>query len=481
MFLHNGLYDFPAEFRPGKTAGLRPLASTLVTVTDMTEWRGRLVLGQQATSVCGLAALAPGQPNSNLQFLDVGTLPTWGPRSGFGGVWVRDDVKANTPSEPMLAAGYAERCLHLAHTSDKPVVFTLEADARGDGQWHSVKSVSVPRHGFVSVVLRARLSAEWLRVKVDRDCNATAYFHFNSLRHAAADEGTIFRGLARVDAEMACGGIVRSGFPTRNLQFLADDGRYYEVDEKLAFHPTDAPQTVRQLRDTHALKTDFAEDAASVIVTRYDGQRFRLPKGDAAFSQTPASRGLRELIQERYLADFHGAFYEVPRDSDSRPDYQRIKPVASHHKRIADFCTWRGLLVLSGVNTDATADGHVFGPANGPKLWFGAIDDLWKLGKPRGIGGPWKDTIVKAHEPSDPYLMTGYDRKSLTLLHDAKQAVEFTVEIDFLADGAWQRYAKFSVAPGKPLTHQFPTGYGAHWVRLTASVPCKATATFDYE
>ncbi len=63
MFLHNGIYDFPADFRPGTTAGLRPLASTLVTVTDMTEWRGRLVFGQQATSVCGLPAQVPGQPD----------------------------------------------------------------------------------------------------------------------------------------------------------------------------------------------------------------------------------------------------------------------------------------------------------------------------------------------------------------------------------------------------------------------------------
>ena len=481
MFLHNGLYDFPADFRPGRTAGLRPLASTLVTVTDMTEWRGRLVLGQQATSVSGLATLVPGQPNSNLQFLDSHAPIAWGPRSGFGGVWVHDNVRANVPSEPMLAAGYAERCLHLAHTSDRAVVFTLEADARGDGHWQAVETVRVPRCGYVPIVLPAHLSAEWLRVKADRDCNATAYFHFHSLRRTASDEGAIFRGLAGAGAGTAADGIVRCGFPTRNLQVLANDGRYYEVDETLAFHPTDAPQAIRQLSNTHALRSEFSQDAASVIVTGCDGQRFRLPKGDPAFSHAPPSRGLRELIQERYLADFHGTFYEVPRDSGSRPDYQRIKPVASHRNRISDFCTWRGLLVLSGAGTAAIADGHVFGPAHGPKLWFGAIDDLWKLGEPRGIGGPWKDTVVKAQEPSDPFLMTGYDRKSVTLVHDANQAVAFTIEVDFLADGTWHAYAKFSVAPRKPLLYRFPPGYGAHWVRLKAGAPCKATATFTYE
>ena len=43
------------------------------------------------------------------------------------------------------------------------------------------------------------------------------------------------------------------------------------------------------------------------------------------------------------------------------------------------------------------------------------VDDLWRLGKPRGIGGPWKNTEVKAGEPSDPYVMTAYDRKQVNL------------------------------------------------------------------
>ena len=49
------------------------------------------------------------------------------------------------------------------------------------------------------------------------------------------------------------------------------------------------------------------------------------------------------------------------------------------------------------------------------------------LGKPRGDGGPWKDTKVKAGTASDPYLMTAYDRKSLTL--SADRDVTLTAEI----------------------------------------------------
>jgi hypothetical protein len=488
MFLHNGLYEFPANFRPGHTAGLRPFASSLVTITDMAPWQGRLVISQQATSVHGIPFNVPGQPNSNLQFLDADSLSSWGPRAGFGGVWLDDPVKAGIPSEPFLIGGYTHRTVHLAHQADTAVTFTLEIDARGDGQWKKLSSLDVPARGYAPVVVPASVAAEWLRVSANRDTVATAYLHVSTPRPAAANEAAIFAGLASATTDDPTAGIVRQGFPTRNLQFLAADGRYYEVDEKLTFHATEAPADMAKLRETHALTNGFTEDAASIIVTRYDGQRFRLPKRDAALSRAPASRGIRELIQERFLANFHGTFYEVPRGGTSTtgqrnmPDFQRMKPVTTHNRRITDFCTHRGLLVLSGVRADAANDGHVFRAApGGPALWFGAIDDLWKLGAPHGVGGPWKDTAVQAGAPSDPYLMAGYDRKTLTLSHDAQQPVEFTVEVDFYASGQWHEYRRFNVSPGQPLTHVFPAGYSAHWIRIVPKTNCTGTAQFRYE
>ena len=301
---------------------------------------------------------------------------------------------------------------------------TLDAD--GNGQWKELTTRELPAKGYSPLILPSDLKAPWLRVKANADSIATAFLHVSTPRRSSPDEARLFDGLAKAsESAISIGGIIRAGFPTTNLQFLTRDGRYFEVDEKLALHATDAQNEVAKLQDTHALKNEFTEDAASIIVTRYDGQRFRLPKGDAALSSAPTSRSLRECIQERYLANCHGTFYEVPRGGTSpsgqrnMPDFQRMKPVATHHKPIADYCVWRGLLVLSGVKPDAAIDGHIFGNAEA-KLWFGAIDDLWKMGQPRGIGGPWLDTAVKANTPSDPYLLTGYDKKTLTLSHDAK-------------------------------------------------------------
>jgi hypothetical protein len=401
-------------------------------------------------------------------------------------VWVEDAVKANTPSDAILIGGYEQRCLHLVNHGDAAVSFTIETDADGSGQWKELTTRELPAKGYSPLIFPSDLKAQWLRVKANADGIATAFLHVSTSRRSSLDEARLFDGLTTASESMtSLGGIIRAGFPTTNLQVLTRDGRYFEVDEKLAFHAIEAPAEVAKLQDTHALKNEFTEDAASIIVTRYDGQRFRLPKGDAALSDAPACRSIRECIQERYLANYHGTFYEVPRGGTSpsgqrnMPDFQRMKPVATHHKPIADYCVWRGMLVLSGVKPDAANDGHIFGSADA-KLWFGAIDDLWKLGQPRGLGGPWRDTAVQANQASDPYLLTGYDQKTLTLSHDAKQPVEFSLEVDFYADGQWQAYQHLTVEPGKPLVHQFPQGYAAHWLRVKASADCTATAQLEY-
>jgi hypothetical protein len=137
--------------------------------------------------------------------------------------------------------------------------------------------------------------------------------------------------------------------------------------------------------------------------------------------------------------------------------------------------------VLCGIRADAQSDEHCCKSADGHgAVWFGEVDDLWRLGAPAGVGGPWKDTVVKADQPSAPYLMAGYRTKSVTLSHNAAQPVTFTVEVDFVANDNWIPYAQFSVKPGESLNHCFPDGYSAHWVRVKVDRDCVATAVFTY-
>lgn len=207
--------------------------------------------------------------------------------------------------------------------------------------------------------------------------------------------------------------------------------------------------------------------------------RLRLPRLDPGYDapfQSGWARGFREVVTEREMLNCHGTFYEVPRKNSG--DRYRMRPIATHGKRITDFASWRGLLVLSGVLDDAPASTSLLRSPSGAALWLGEVDDIWQMGEPRGKGGPWKDTAVTANKPSDPYLMYGYDRKELTL--SVADAATLTVEVDFLADNTWSTYKTFSLAAGETRTHLFPEGFHAHWVRVKSDTSTSATAQFAY-
>jgi hypothetical protein len=221
-------------------------------------------------------------------------------RAGFGGVWLDDPVKAGVPSEPFLIGGYTHRTVHLAHQADTAVTFTLEIDARGDGQWKKLTSLDVPARGYAPVVVPASVAAEWLRVSANRDTVATAYLHVSTPRPAAANEAAIFAGLASATTDDPTAGIVRQGFPTRNLQFLAADGRYYEVDEKLTFHATEAPADMAKFpqRQVQLRLLRYLQSRQHAFEARERRQRVRatgLPRlGQRAGVSTPRQEKLPE-------------------------------------------------------------------------------------------------------------------------------------------------------------------------------------------
>lgn len=77
--------------------------------------------------------------------------------------------------------------------------------------------------------------------------------------------------------------------------------------------------------------------------------------------------------------------------------------------------------------------------------------------------------------------MAGYDRKTLTLSHDATEPVTFDLEVDFYAADQWHRYQRITVPAGKTQRFDFPEGFAAHWIRLKADTNCQATAHLNYE
>jgi hypothetical protein len=497
MDMHGTFFDFPQSFSAANTAGISPIATHLRYVPDFGHWNGKVVIAADDCSI--MQNPMAGISQSNLWFGSAEDLKTWGPKTGWGGVWLGDDVKAGQASDPFLVNGFDNRVLHLAHNGKEPIEFKLEIDKAGDGKWETYTTIK-PESDYVFHVIPADLKAQWMRITASRDCRATAFFHFTDKNWPAENGAHIFDALANV-GDAVTPALIRPA-KDRNLDLVVLDAGgkrpCFSIDEKLQFKQRElaVDETVAKAKQkvdldkllavkpefkfepAGAAKPEVQVDAASVILIR-DGKRYRLPKGDAAFDKTfdGSERLIREVQSERFLMNLHGTFYELPRDKEY---VSYLRPVASHHKQISDFCSWRGLLVMTGVKKDAAKDGHTFASPDGSAaIWCGKVDDLWRLGQPVGVGGPWAKTAVKAGVESDPYLMTGYAKKKLEITVDAPSAVQVTVEVD-VDHTRFRQYKTLTVEPGKPFVHEFPEAYSAHWARLKTDTDCTATAVFTY-
>jgi hypothetical protein len=177
----------------------------------------------------------------------------------------------------------------------------------------------------------------------------------------------------------------------------------------------------------------------------------------------------------------HGTFYELP--ALNAKGAIRMRPIATSDVAVHDYCSYRGLLVLSGVSPEAAKDDrHVIRSEDGKAaVWVGAADDLWKLGKPRGQGGPWLNTIVQKGTPSDPYLMTGYDKKTLKLANHGAKAVRVSVLLDVAGDGRTSAYKVIEIPAGGEVAHVFESWLNAYWVRFVADEDGVLSAQLTYE
>lgn len=223
-------------------------------------------------------------------------------------------------------------------------------------------------------------------------------------------------------------------------------------------------------------------DSASVYYLDSDSIKWRLPWGTGEYNEWYADypqRNIREVATERSLMNAGGIFYELPREISG--GIQKIKPVSTHNRKIIDYCSWRGMMAISGTKTTAVPDGRFYGKQEfDAGLWLGTIDDLWSFGKPTGIGGPWKNSEVGEGEFSDPYLMLGFDKKELLINHNSAETVSFELFADFTGSGEFILIEVIKVEQGKTKSFNFPKGFSANWVKIRVNMDCSVTARFIY-
>jgi hypothetical protein len=400
---------------------------------------------------------------------------------------MNDDVHAGVNSDAFGVAGWERHSLNLRQTGGMEATITIEA-GDASGKWSKLSEVKLGANGFAWVELKPASGQDWVRLRSDKALTkATAAFSFSNADTRTAEAADIFAGLAPVESANFTGGIVRPrGENKRDLHFLASSGGtdigLYSLDAGLNLRRVDDSNAADYLRKNAAIPAGaITADAASVLFIDDKGLRWRLPRGSAAYDkQTGAARVCREVATERDLFNAYGTIFELP--AENAGGFIKARAVATHNRHIVDYCSYRGMFVISGVSTDAPAGEHIVRSDDGKTaLWVGAIDDAWKAGKPRGIGGPWMDSQVEAGKPSDAYLATGYDKKRVSLSHKNAEPVTMSVQADITGTGEWVTVKEITVAPGKTEQHTFPEAFTTYWFRMVADKNATATAQFTYE
>jgi len=502
MTMHGMFWSFPGDFTAGNTSGIRPLSSYLKVIGDFTRWNDRLVFGCDDSAqkeflnkrtIKGNIEGA-GQSNSNLWFVKPDQLTTLGRTNVAGSIFMNDTVKAGEVSDAYLFAGWKYRSAWIHNKGHLPVTYAFEVDKGGNNNWTLIRTVQLAAGASIGIPFKQSVPGEWIRVRVDNETVTTLSFVYAPEEIRTSKSENKFKGLATIDDKKSLVGLLY-GLPDnrRKMAMLAAERdqnliineTFYEIDSELQVEKTTDRVSEEHMRQKLAIPRDvISVESGSVLIVDDKGRRWRLPKGDEKHTDlinNGLSRLCREVVTERDLLNCHGTFYELP--AENADGFAKIKPIASHDFAIYDFASYRGLMLLSGVKSNAKPDGkHIFGDADTKAVfWAGVIDDLWEMGKPVGSGGPWMDETVDKHSVSDPYLIGHYDQRIMYLSHQDEEEVSFTVEIDPTGDGNWMQYRTFAVQAGQKISHQFPKEIQMRWIRFSVDKPCRASTLLEYK
>lgn len=502
MTMHGLFWRFPQTFTVENSAGIRPRTSYLKVIGDFARWNDELVFGCDDSAQKEFLNKrkakgnieGPGQSNSNLWFTSLTKPDELGPATADGAVWEKEEIQANVYCEPYLFAGWKNRCCWLQNDGTQDITFTFEVDRQGNNTWTELAKMPVPAGQSVYLPFDSKEQGEWIRVKSDKGSNVTISFVYTDADNRSASSDGMFKGLSKVSEDKSLGGLLYGlGKNRRALGLLAtsiEDGKvvengYYEMSDTLTLVRKEDAKTADFIREKFAIPHQVVTiDESSILIVDDKGRRWRLPLGDENYTKLMGQdvlRICREVATERDMFSCHGTFYELP--AENADGYAKIRPIATHDFRIHDYASYRGMLIMTGINPKAASGNeHIIVSEDGKAaVWAGAIDDLWSLGKPTGKGGPWKNTAVEAGVASDPYLIGFYDKKELTLSHNSQKDVTFTIEVDPTGNGKWMKYTTLTVKPGENLTHELKDPFQARWIRFSTDTNTNATAWLEYK
>jgi hypothetical protein len=492
MTLHGMFWKFPESLTSVNTAGIRPRSSYLKIIGDVERWNNQLVMGCDDATKSEFLSNRPdkagipgaGQSQSNLWFTDLSMPDHNAPIDAYGAIWLKDSVKAKTPSEPFLFAGWSNRTAWVKNHTAATITVFIEKDVAGNGKWTPLRQWKLFPGASVNVLFQTTEKAEWIRARTDKSAIVTFSLVYSDSKNKAPQPGELFNGFASVQESRPQGAILYAPGENRTLGIVGDNGRYYEMDSTLQIQPIQKEDTKKWMQQNISVPAPrIVADGQSYLVVDPKGRRWRLPMGSPEYTtlmQEQKMRLVREIVTERDILHLGGTFFELP--ADNADGYAKIKPISSHQLQIHDMAAYRGLLVMSGADPKkATSGNRTHISKDGQlALWTGVVDELWKLGKLRGKGGPWSNATIKAGEYSDPYLFGGYDQRMLTITNHGESNIILNLQVDPLGTGEWFEAETFSVPKGSSSSMRIAPHIQGKWVRFMSLHDGNVSAILNY-
>ncbi|MBQ6534935.1 MAG: hypothetical protein IJI37_07160, partial [Opitutales bacterium] len=494
MTMHGAFWKFPPAFSGADTSGIRMRSSYLKVIGDFCRFNDVVALGCDDSAKKEFfnsrplkgKNVAPLNSNSNLWFVSDSRLDNLGPKFGRGSVFLREDVKAGIPSDAMLTGGFGNRVLVLSHQTQTPVEAEIQT-SDGKGGFKISQKVLLPANSSKFIKLA---DAEWTRVVPKSDAKSfTAHFTLFDPDTRSAEASAIFDGVARVGEKNSSAALLRTLDINKKLMGALARARGADGIEDLGVYSLDS--ALNFSKNSNISKGLLAETESEprgitylpgAVLIEEGGKRFLLPRnGDyRGESRFGIPRVAREVVTERDIMNCGGIFYELP--AINAGGMEKIRPIAAHNLDVFDFCSYCGIMFISGISDGAPAlkNPRIITSADGKlSLWAGVIDDLWKLGKPVGRGEVWHEKSVSAGEVSDALLLSGFDKKTLRAVSSSDASVDVEVDID--GTGLWVKYATYKLKANSVFEKDFDGDFCGYWVRLRSSNPSeKITAAFIY-
>lgn len=493
MTLHGMFWRFPEGFSPKNSAGLRPRSSYLKIIGDMERWNNQLVFGTDDATKSEFLSNRPdkagipgaGQSQSNLWFTDLNTPDLLGAIDATGSIFLVDSVNAASPSEPFLFGGWKNRLAFAKNHGNQKVTLFIEIDEKGDGNWKPYKNIELGPTKSGLIYFSSTDSGEWIRVKTNTESVLSFSLAYSDPKNKNQEDKTLFEGFQQVDQLRPEGALMYALGKDRKLGVLSEGGKYYEMDSLLQIKSVKNDSLQQWMTQTLSIPVPLIQvEENSYLVIDQNGRRWRFPLGNPAYADLMKNqqiRVVREVVTERDLLHLGGTFYELP--ADNADGYAKVKPISTHSYLMHDVASYRGMLVISGANPLYSKENkHFIKSDDGAiSIWAGAVDDLWKLGKARGSGGPWTKALVSKGDISDPYLFGGFDQRHISLQNHSEERMIIRIEIDPTGSNDWFDYKTLEIAAGDRFEFSFPEDISGKWIRFISETSGQISTELIYK